>query len=495
MIINVHRMFVSVIALFIIVSQPIPSFAENQNSNPYLDLGIFAFEEKDYKSATAHLKRAMLKQPENPMVYHFLGKTCVEQKRYAKANDYYNQAYNLQSNLEGLAYDRAYLYYLRHEYEEACHLFEHIAQKEPDNMLVHYYVAICSFRLNQYHKSMQYFLITAKSPNIKDNSEYYIAVCHLQMGNIDEAKSYFERIQKESQSNILKNDASKWLRYIETNKKSFLPYRLYLSISMTYDDNVKLVSPDDTVSDEDDFFMKALLGGTFNIKESPIFTIGLGFRQFQSLHMDLEKYNFVSSAGELYLTYHQKETTFSIHLSPEFYWLDNNNYLSCQRLQHDILWQRSQNVKIMATMGYAFNHYFDQSDYSGHTTNWGIGIENILPDRKNIKLTTNLDAENNSADHREKKYQKGKLRCQLSYQQKKINWILGGNVSIKRYLHSDRSFGQRRRDQLYKIYGSVSLSDYIVQPIIRIEHMINSSTIDDFDYQKTAITGSCRFVF
>jgi tetratricopeptide (TPR) repeat protein len=419
----------------------------------------------------------------------------VAQKRYNKARNYYDKAYQLQSNLESLAYDRAYLDYLTQKYQQALQTFGQIAQKESDNMMANYYAAICAFKLKYYHKALNYFLITANSPNAKENSEYYAAVCYLYMGNIQKSRHLFENIQKNSHSAILKKDASKWLNYIETNKKQFKAYRLNANISMIYDDNYILASTDDVITDKDDFMINALVVGTYALKQSSAFKMELGFRQFHSFHIDLTQYDFVNSSGGIFLSYHQNETTFSLFLSPEISWMDDKTYLSCQRIEHDIIWQRNRHVKLMAGLTYKLNHYHNDSDYSGHTTSLGMGIESLLPDHEDISFFVHMDAENNSADHREKKYQKGIIQWKLTYNQKKVNWSLGSDFSFKRYLHPYRSYELRRRDLLYKMYGSVSLNGYIIRPEIKIEHMMNSSTIDDFDYHKTAITGACCFAF
>ncbi len=87
------------------------------------------------------------------------------------------------------------------------------------------------------------------------------------------------------------------------------------------------------------------------------------------------------------------------------------------------------------------------------------------------------------------------MQCHLDYQQKNMLWSFGGDYSFKHYIHPSRQYDLRRRDALVKVYTSVSLMDFIIQPLIKIEHMINTSTIDDFDYRKTSITGSFRYVF
>ncbi len=399
-----EQYLLSALVFILTVMLTLPSFANITRSNPYLDLGIFAFEEKDFKSAISHLKRAMLKQPDNPMIYHYLGKTFLDLKRYADAKQYFDQAHQLNPKLEGLLYDRAYLFYLTQDHQQALTAFIDVVQQEPENMLAMYYAAICAFKLNQYNTALKYFLMTANSPNAKENSDYYAAVCYLQLGNIKDARTLFERIHRESHSDALKKDADKWLNYIHMNEKNFRPYQLYMNLSMTYDDNVKLVSPDDTVSDEDDFLVKALVGGTYHLMQSPLFKMGIGYRHFQTVHVDLDEYNLVSSTGEFFLTYHTNDTTLSFYFTPEYYWLDNKSYLSCQRIQHDIQWQKSKDVKLLANIGYAFNHYLNQSEYDGHTTNLGVGIESILPDRKQWKLFAHINAENNSAEGKKKEY-------------------------------------------------------------------------------------------
>jgi len=475
----------------------IPALSERTRSNPYLDLGIFAFEEGDFKTALSHLKRAMLKQPDNPVVFYYLGKTFQKMKRYQEARQYYDQAYRIDPDLDGLLYDRAYFNYLTHQYESALKDFSQVAKATPGNMMASYYAGICAFKTDQHHIALQYFLTTAKtSANARDNSQYYAAVCYLQTGNPSQARSLFSQIVKQTQSKTLKKDAQKWLEYINLNPSLFRPYHLYCNFSMTYDDNVTLTSPqDDTVSDEDDLIMKAFVGGSYNFIQSPSFTMGLGYRHFQSNHVDLGEYNLTSSTGEFYVTYHRQNTTQSLYLTPEHYWLDNKNYMSCQRLMYDVQWQRSKLFKLMANFEFAINDHFDNGDYDAQSTSFDIGFEQAMPDNKDISFFSHFRVINNAAKGLDKKYQKGLVRFGLTYQHKELDWVFGGDYSVKQYMHINPSFEKRRNDKLLSFHTSISVKNFSIQPVFKIEHMKNSSGIDDFDYRKTAISFSLRYLY
>jgi len=493
---NLKMNFFFSLFLALLLLLPLNSlFADVAQTNPYLDLGIFAYEEKDHKAAIAHLKRAMLKQPANPLTYHYLGKTYLDLKRFEESRQSFDKAFQIKPDLDGLLYDIAYLEYMIQNYPDALTKFSQVFKKNSKNVMASYYAANSAFKLQRYKTAIKYFKEVSKSPNAKENSEYYIAVCYLQIGKTKKSRELFNRIKQNSKSKTLKKNADQWLNYLKKNEKSFRPYHLYINIALTYDDNVKLISPEDKVSDKDDCFFKAFLGGAYNLVQSPIFKVGVGYRHFQTMHVDLSEYNLINSTGEFFLIYNSKDTIQSLHLSPEKYWLDSKVYMTCQRIRYDVQWQKSKEVKIKSHIGFVKNSYSDTPLYDGQAVNMGLGMESIIPGYEKWKFSTQINAENNSTKGPDKKYKKGHLKCAFTYKYKDINLSFGGDYLFKHYYHVNRQYDQRRRDSLLKMNTSVSLYKFKIQPVLKIEHLINTSTIDDFDYDKTAITASVLYTF
>lgn len=473
-----------------------PAYSETTDSNPYMDLGIFAFEESDFSSAISHLKRAMLKQPNNPLVYHYLAKTYQKLKRFQEARQYYDQAYDINPGLDDLMYDRGYFKYLTQKYQAALSDFIQSLKQKPDNLMAQYYAGICAFRTEQYQIALQYFLASAKQEtNIKENCEYYAAVCYFQTGKPQQAYNLFNKISIYSQSKQLRTDSKKWVDILNAHPSMFRPYHLYIDITTTYDDNIKLVPSDEKIADKDDLLLKTFLRGCYNFVQSPIYTIGMEYSHLQTNHVDFSDYNIVGSLGRLFCQINKKNTIQSLYLWPEHIWLNNKSYTSNQGIEYDIAWQKSKYLKLLANFEYAVYNNLVNNDYDGQAINFDIGMERTFPDNENLAFISGLSIVNKDTDGNDKKYQKGQIGCGLKYQNTQLKWFFGGKYSVKHYMHADLNFQCRRNDRLSWFLTRFSLIEYTIQPVFQIDHMVNSSNIDQYDYTKTAISFSLRYFY
>jgi tetratricopeptide (TPR) repeat protein len=474
----------------------LPAYSANTYSNPYLDLGIFAFEESDHASAISHLKRAVLQQPNNALVYHYLAKTYQDMKRYKEARLYYDQACRIDPNLDDLLYDRGYFNFITEKYHDALDDFFQVVKQQPDNLMANYYAGICAFKTNEYQVALKYFLTSAtQNSNVKEHCEYYAAVCYFQTGKPDQARNLFNKLTTHSQSETLKSNAKKWLDIFKNNPSIFRPYHLYVNLTMTYDDNIKLVPSDETVSDKDDLLIKTYLGGNYNIVQSPIFIIGLGYDHFQTNHVDFSDYNIVGSKGSLFLSYHNNNTEYSLSLSPQYLWLNNKAYMSLQGLSYDIKWQRNKYFKMLANFEYAVYNNVDNNDYDGQDINFDIGMERTFTENEKLSFISGFSILNKNTKGKDKKYQAGKFGCGLKYKNDQLKWFFGGNYSVKNYLYQDSTFLKRRNDKRVELFTMISLSGFTIEPECQIEHQINSSNIDQYDYKKTSISFSLRYFY
>ena len=90
--------------------------AEEDGGRAYYDFGVFAYEDGDYEDAEENLKKAFGINPDNPLYSHYLGKTYIKLERYDEAGSYLDRAWDLDPDMTGLRYDRAYLYYKMENY-------------------------------------------------------------------------------------------------------------------------------------------------------------------------------------------------------------------------------------------------------------------------------------------------------------------------------------------------------------------------------------------
>jgi len=482
--------------IIIAIVHILPAYSETMHSNPYLDLGIFAFEENDFASAIAHLKRAMLNQPDNPVVYHFLAKTYQKMKRYKEAGHYYEQAFQLNPDLEDLRFDRGYFNYLNQNNANALKDFAQAVTQTPDNLMAQYYAGICAFKLNQYDTALKYFLICARqNSNVKTHCEYYAAVCYFQLGKPAQSHELFHKIALSSQSRTLKKNAKKWLTIIQSNPSMIRPYHLNLDITTTYDSNIKLASSESDIDDKDDLLVRTRINGKYNFVQSPIFIMGVEYTHFQSMHVDFSEFTITSSTGSFYIMSNKKNTTHSFYLRPQHIWLDNISYSSNQGLEYDIKWQKSKYLKLLANFEYSiFNNFLD-NDYDGQAINFDFGIERTFQENENLSIITGIAILNKNTDGKDKKFQAGKFGLELKYQDKQLKWIIGGSYSVKHFMHEDISFQERREDDMIRLLTQFAFIDYTVQPVFQLEHLVNSSTIQSYDHKRSVISMSLRYFY
>jgi len=229
--------------------------AEREEGRTYYDLGVFAYEDGDYGDAEKNFMKALKFNPVNPYYNRYLGKTYLKTERYQDAENYLNMAWNVNPNISGLKYDVAILNYKIARYSKAADLFSEIVKEDPSNVLAHYHAGINLYKQKRYEEAVDYFIgASEKSPSIKANGYYYAGICFKKMGKIEEAVEKLEYVRDHADSELLRENAKKWLKAIEVEKKAMKPYSIYLKIGYQYDDNVRVVPLDqDIYADEGDF--------------------------------------------------------------------------------------------------------------------------------------------------------------------------------------------------------------------------------------------------
>jgi len=83
---------------------------QEKKSRAYYDLGVFAYEDADYKDAEENLLKALEFLPGNPSYNHFLGKIYLKTEQYSEAEIFINKAWNVKPELPGLEYDMIWLF-------------------------------------------------------------------------------------------------------------------------------------------------------------------------------------------------------------------------------------------------------------------------------------------------------------------------------------------------------------------------------------------------
>jgi tetratricopeptide (TPR) repeat protein len=454
----------------------------------YYDLGVFAYEEGDYKGAEGHLKKALEFEPSNPFYNHFLGKIYLTTGRYQEAKNYLHAAWKADPDMSELKYDMAFLHFKMSDYLKAPDLFAEIVDEDPSNVLAHYH--------DLYQTALDYFLDAAeKGPADRAKGYYYGGVCYWKTGRTEKAVELFEWVKACAEPPELRENAAALLHTIRKEKikkgkeeEIVKPYSLYLKAGFYYDDNVPLDPVDrDVYSDEDDFVTKGYFSGKYNFVNKKEYNIGAGYRHYQAWHHDVNRLDQTGSVFDLYAKYRLKPLTLGVSFLPSYYWLDVKSYLRRYGVKPEVVWKCHENFSAGVSYSYYDNEYFQNEDRTGHTNDISLNAYYTILNKKGY-IFGGVGYEDNSASHADQDYNRIRTTLGVSLL---IPWdlklTLTGQYYDKQYDNVDTFYGVKRDDSQYQ--GGVSISHRFLYDWLNISgefnYTENDSNIDDFEYDRT----------
>jgi tetratricopeptide (TPR) repeat protein len=481
-----------VVIIVVVLFMHLPVHAQEERGNAYYDLGVFAYEDGDYKGAEINLKKALAFSPNNPFFNHYMGRNYLKMERYQEAGKYLNKAWNVNPDIPGLHYDRAFLNYKRANYSSAADLFTEIVKEDPSNVLAHYYAGICFYKQKNYRKALNYFIDAAQiSPTIKDNGWYYAGICHLKLGNFTKAVEKFEYVRDHAESTSLREYAKKWLQAIEKQKRALKPYSLYVKLSYKYDDNVRLEPVDEDIyADEDDYVTVGCFSGRYNIINRHDYKMGVGYSHYQTWHSKLENYDLVGSIFDLYAQYTIHPFTLMLSYLPTYYWVESDKYLMRHHAKPEVMWKVNENLVMRFSYSYYKNDYFQDDTKDGNTNEVFLSAYYSLKSKRGY-LFGGIGYEDNSASHPDHYYVQLKTKLGISLNLPwDLNLKLTGKYYDQDYDNVDSFYGIKREDAKY--YGAISLCREIFYDWLSISgefnYTKNDSNISDREYKQKVTT-------
>lgn len=482
--------FCLIAVLAVIIS--VPAEAQEEKGRGYYDFGVFAYEDGDYEDAEKNLKKALGFNPNHPFYNHYMGKTFLKTGRYQEASEYFNSALKADPDIPGLKYDMAFLDYKMSDYSRAAEQFKEVAEAEPENVLAYYYAGISLYNLNDYDEAARYFTYAAeKSPTISANGYYYAGICYQKAGQIDKAAEMLEYVKEYAGSESLRANAEKWLESVKKQKKTLRPYGLYLKIGRRYDDNVRLVSPDQEIDeegeDEGDSVTVGYFSGNYKFVNEDVYKIGAGYSHYQTWYDDLDMYDLTGSIFNFYTQYRSDSFVFGLAYLPSYYWADNESYLRRHQLRPEIIWQAGENLITRLTYSYNKDDYLQNDVRSGHASEVFLDAYYSLPKGKG-NLFGGFGYEKNTAYDSYYDYGQLKVKMGLSLNIPwDLNFTLTGKYYGKKYDDPDPYFENEKRDD-GKYIGSVSLSHSLFYEWLSLSgefsYTKNDSNFKGYDYEK-----------
>jgi len=455
------------------------------------DLGVFAYEDKDYVSAEKHLKTALSYAPDNPFYCHFLGRIYIATSNLNLAQHYLNKAHQINPVLNGLAYDIAYLAFKQKKFKDAAKQFSYIAEKDPftKNVLACYYAGISFFECKKYSKASLYLMRAAeRSPTIKPNCLFYNGICYLKKNKVKKAIQNFEYVIEHTKSDELKGYAKKWLSSIRSQKEKKYPFDFLIKISAQHDDNVMIVSPDWITGDESDYGMQIYTAGQYTFELQNNSSIDLGLRHYQNFHKELSEYDLIGSTIDM--TYKCKYQLIAIgfNYSPSAFWLERSRYMTRNQFKTDLSWKVTDKIISRFAYSYLIQDNYKNRQRDGH--NHDISMDFFFNINENqTRLFASLEAEEN---HRSAiRYQYEQLKFKLNFT-KMLLYNLKSNIKIeisKKRHEQWNEVGLKRKDAKYSFSCGLFKPFYYKGLEIGIDYNYakNNSSLDPYDYRRNIL--------
>jgi tetratricopeptide (TPR) repeat protein len=460
-------------------------YAQVKKARSFYDLGVFAYEDGNYKEAENNLKEAIKMDPNNPFYNHYLGKIYIKMESYQAAQKYLNMAWKVNPKIPELKYDLAFLNYKIGNYSMASNLFLEIIKEDPSNVLAYYYAGINLYEQKRYRKALKYFIHTAQeSSSIKTNGYYYIGICYLKTGKIKKSLEHFEYVRDHAEPGPLKENTLEWIKAAKMQESDSKPYSIFLKIGYKYDDNIRFEIEDLGIYTEEDAYF--YFSGKYTIFNKQDYKIGAGYSHYQTWDFDADKYDLTGSILNLYTAYRFPSFTFRFSYLPDYYWLNSDRYVMRHQLRPEII--KKINKDLIAKLSYSYynNKYFQYNEKDGHTNEIFLDTYyTILKEKGDI--CAGVGYAYNDSSHKDHHYNQLKTKLGLSL---KIPWELNLCLTAKyynkRYCHIDSLFKVKRGDDKY--YGSIALYRKIFYPWLDIiagfNYTKNDSNINEYEYNR-----------
>lgn len=466
------------------------AYAE-EAGRPYYDLGVFAYEDGDFAAAEKNLKKALQSNPDDPFYNHYMGRTYMKLERYDEAFSHLNRAWAGNPEISGLAYDMGYVNYKNGDYAKASALFKDAAKKDPADVLAHYYAGISLFKEQKYQEALDYLLRAADmSPSIKANGYYYAGICYREAGDLNNALKKMTYARDNTTSQSLMESASNWIYAINKQKRETTPYSLYFKLGYQFDDNVQLDPLDqDLYTNEDDSLAAAYLSGRYDVIDESDLTMGVGYSHYQTMHNELDNYDLMGSAVDIYATYTSEPFTYGLRYIPSYYWLDSDSYLRSHQIRPEISWEVNRNLTTRFSYRYSQNTYFQDSNKDSDTNEIYIDIYRSLK-KEDAYVNAALAYEINAANHPDEDYTQIKLKAALSHPlPQDFTILLMGKYYDQSYDNVDTYYNVARKDAKYNL--SITLSHRIFYDWMSVmgtySYTNNDSNINNYQYERTVI--------
>ncbi len=485
------HLLIKIVFMWVVAGMFQPALAGEISAN-YYDIGVFAFEEGNFKDAEAYLTQAVRRNPEDALACFYLGRTYQELAQTADARRYFKKASAIDPSIPGLNYHLGILFYENNEFDTALEYFSRVIAENPEDVLALYYAGVSRYKLAQYKAAEPLLMQAARmSPSIEMNGNYYAGICNYHLKRFPLAAAQFEQVVEMAPEGDMKENARMWIDAVRQKKAEAKPYFLYLKTGAVYDDNVILAPENlDQVSDESDAGLMAYFSGKYDFLKNQDLVSGVGYSHYQTRYQDLDAYNLTGSMGNFYVNWHLNPAlSFECAYQPMYYWVDGDSYLMQHQVVPAAVWRIDPLNLVDFSYRYSRDNYFTDNGRDGHANEVTLEFFHQVQAFSG-NFFCGVGSEVFSAHAKDQNFTELSALAGISADiMKNTRLTVYGQLFDKTYDHQDAVYKKKRDDNRYLIFASVTQT--LWRPWLQVSaeytFMKNNSSISDFDYERNTI--------
>jgi len=455
-----------------------------------------------HKEARLAFDEALRMRPNDTQTIYMLGVSEAKTGKFDEAEEKFYQVFKENPKQAGIALDLGIVHYNQKRYDKAIEFLNLAETQDPRNPIIYFYQGRVYQDTESYDWAATRFLKAAaraerRKPALAALSHYQAGVSLYRQEIFDEARNEFVKVlQREPKSEIGKS-SQVFIKQI--NQMGTLGPKMEHAVSLAYqyDDNVVLEPSDvsfaGAISQKGDGRFVFHLSGDYPFGRPIPNTMGLGYSLYNSWHQELDRFNTVNYAANLYFLHKEDDQKFRFDYLLDYVNIDNSPYLKSHLLRPTLtlpanpdktmeLTYQLQMLKFIASKDYPSN-----SDRSGVSHRLGVVEHRFVQERKGA-LRYGYSLEIKNADNAEHDFHGHRLDSGVMYN---FPWLLKGDLNaevvVKRYHHPSSSLpNSKRADNMYTLGMGISRPlSKIFDASVKLTHRKNSSNDPIFDYQKT----------
>lgn len=458
---------------------------------------VFSLSDRDFPSALENLDAAVEADSDDATSRYYRGIALSRLGRYAQAAEDLDAARKSGEESDGLVYELGYAYYRQELFTQAAEAFELSMAAHPEHAPSAYYLGLVHYRLKNYSECLPPLGRAADlDEEFGASSSYLSADALIKLNRGDEAEDNLKSALARWPESVYAGSMAALLDGIKASRQKQKRLDLELSAGVNYDNNVGLFPDDQPLADgidsEKDLRLQLAMDSRFHLLKKSPNSFSLGYRLFQSLHRDLDKYDVRNHT----LSADFKRSSKFIQWGAAYQFtdsvLDNSDYMRVHAVAPNLALNHGGARASLLKLQWRDNNYLseDQTDKNGNSRSINYRHYWFGRDQTNRNFYAGLAADWESAQDSE--FDQTSRGFEVGGQRAFGQWLFKGTLSYRRKDYPDAE--SKRSDH------HTEIGVYAVRPLgrrIEVEsafiHIQNPSSEKDFDYDRSILSMTLRW--